>query len=147
VDLSPIAPNDHYHSIIGDKYAYLLGNQVFIYPPTEAAADITVLLEAPPGWHTVSSWPEQKGIHRPTNFSELANSMIALGDYRIQLLGIDSVKVTLAIRWMQGDYDGMIAELTRSILSAVGRLFGMFPSSKSVSEKSDLRISRLNTEC
>ena len=129
-DLSRTHPNDHYHSIIADKYAYLLGNQIFIYPLDIEDADITVRIEAPQGWRTVASWQKQKDVYHPASFNKLADSMLASGDYRIYHFDVDSTKVTLAIRWAQGDYDEMIIELIERLLSANGQFFGMFPASK-----------------
>ena len=129
-DLSRTEPNDHYHSIIANKYAYLLGNQIFIYPLEEADADIIVRIEAPNGWPTVSSWQKQKDIYRPAIFNELANSMLASGDYRIYHFDVDSTKATVATRWTQEDYDETMIELIKRILSALGQLFSMFPASK-----------------
>ena len=127
VDLSRTVTDDHYHSIVAAEYAYLNGNQIFVYPLQMDSAHITVQIESPQSWCTITGWQRQKGGYRPRNFNELFNSLLAFGDYRIHPITVDSTSTTLATRWVQDDYDEKMVDLIRRILSAHDGLFGFFP--------------------
>ncbi|WP_298439880.1 PDZ domain-containing protein [uncultured Ferrimonas sp.] len=114
---------------IDDSHAYLDASGVLMYNPKQRDEALTVSLQVPPSWRSVSGLP-RLGEHqfKAANYDVLIDSPIETGIHQSFSFKVDKRDYELVI-WGEGNYDttAMVADL-KALAGAAGEYFkGEYP--------------------
>ncbi|MBY6186230.1 PDZ domain-containing protein [Marinobacter hydrocarbonoclasticus] len=109
---------------IDDTHAYLDASGVFMYSPTFRDEPLSVALDVPKGWRSVSGM-DSKGEHHfvAPNYDVLVDSPIETGIHQDFAFTVDGREYELVI-WGEGNYDTelMVADL-KALVAAGGAYY------------------------
>jgi len=113
---------DYYRPYVEPDWVHLIGHTVFAVPDSDAEFEVSMALDAPPGW-TLASDLEQGEL----DVEALLTSITVAGDFRIQEQMVDGAPQRVAIRGDHAFTDADMAQSVQQVLAANEAYWGAEP--------------------